>query len=157
MQTLQIDKTNAKKLYPNATAEFKIMFEDTFGKQFFSQKAIDRIKTFKDACEDQGIDPGTAVPYPNPGNDHEEAVNGVAQIFIIAKSLNGDWKANFKNTSQYKYYPWFKDSGSGSGLSYFVCVRWRTDTAFGGCPFFSCGGNGEDGGKQNISIYNKFL
>jgi|ERR1035437_1721844 hypothetical protein len=157
MQTLQIDKTNAKKLYPNATAEFKIMLEDTFGKQFFSQKAIDRIKTFKDACEDQGIDPGTAVPYPNPGNDHEEAVNGVAQIFIIAKSLNGDWKANFKNTSQYKYYPWFKDSGSGSGLSYFVCVRWRTDTACGVRLCYRDAETAEYAGKQFISIYNKFL
>lgn len=43
MKTLQIDEANARKLYPKATEAFKTMLEDSFGKDFFSQKITDRI------------------------------------------------------------------------------------------------------------------
>lgn len=46
MKNLQINEDKALKLYPNASAEFKQMLDDSFGKEFFSRKITDRVKTF---------------------------------------------------------------------------------------------------------------
>jgi hypothetical protein len=157
MQTLQIDKKNARTLYPKASPEFKQMLIDSFGQEFFSQKAIDRIKTFEDACEDQGIDRYNILPYKIPASEFEEAINGFAQMCIIAKSLNGDWVADLSNTSQYKYFPYFKRSGSGSALSYGDYVGWSAVTGCGVRLSYRDSETAEYAGKQFLSIYNKFI
>lgn len=51
-EILKITKSNARKLYPTASGEFKQMLIDTFGEQFFSQKITDRIKTYEDAVQE---------------------------------------------------------------------------------------------------------
>ena len=42
-------------------------------------------------------------------------------ISLIASAINGDWQADWDNTDQNKYYPWYwveeKESGSGVALS----------------------------------------
>ena len=48
METLKLDSANALKLYPSAPREIKEIFENTWGKDFFSGSITDRIKTFDD-------------------------------------------------------------------------------------------------------------
>jgi len=87
-----------------------------------SQNVTDRIKTFEDACEDQGLDPVKVLRYDKETTDAEE-INENAYIMLktIIKSLNGDWKADWSDGNQKKYYPWLKSLGSGLGLSFIDC------------------------------------
>lgn len=41
MKTIQISESNARRLYKEAPPEFKMILEDTFGKDFFSEDPAD--------------------------------------------------------------------------------------------------------------------
>lgn len=157
MKTLQIDEKKAKKLYPEASGEWKEILTDTFGEDFFKKKDFRDIKTFNDACEDQNIHPKSVLPYTSPSNADEEGLNTLAMMFVIARALNGDWKADFANGNQYKYYPWFKANASGSGLSCDGCGGWRSASGVGSRLCYKSSEIAEYAGKQFIDIYNKFL
>ena len=118
MQTLQIDKKNALKLYPTASTEFKQMLIDSFGEKFFSQKITDRVKSFEDACDILGISRDQDLITDTADE------TAYKQLKIIAKALNEGWEPNWDNSNEYKWYPWFyMDSASGFRLNgvYFYC------------------------------------
>lgn len=120
-------------------------------------KNIEVIKTFEDACEYAGLHPVAVLPFMNPTDAEEEALNAVRKMWIIARVLNGDWKADFKDNSQWKYYPWFKADKSGFGLSYGGYGRWTTVTDCGVRFAFKDEKTAKYAGQQFIDIYNKFL
>lgn len=101
VQQLVIGGKDARKLYPSASAEWKATFEATFGKEFFSQKITDRVKTFEDACEILGVDPDAVDNYSEPDE------KAYCMLKIIARALNEGWEPDYNNESQRKWYPWF--------------------------------------------------
>lgn len=111
MQTLQIDPAKAKKLFPSATKEFKEMLIDTFGEKHFIEKITDRIKTFDDACDVLGIDADDLLRDSDTADEQ-----AYKKLKTICKALNEGWQPNWQDQREYKYWPWFKMSGSG--LSY---------------------------------------
>lgn len=119
MKTLQIDEKKAKSLYENASPEFQAMLEDTFGKKFF--KSIqDRIKSYEDACCELGID-SEYLPEVNYCEPEDQAsIIAFYKLTIIARALNEGWKPNWKDSSEYKWFPWFKVNrdAAGVGCSY---------------------------------------
>lgn len=120
-----------------------------------SQKITDRIKTWEDACEMKGIDPIDSLPFPEPDNDFEEAINGTFQMFIIVDLLCEGWKPNYTNGNQYKYYPYFKYTDSGFGFSFSI---FEFEYSFVGARLvFPTRELAEYSGKQFKDIYNKFL
>jgi hypothetical protein len=54
---LTLQKSTAKKIYPDAPDWFKELLEENFGKDLFKKRSFEDIKTFEDACEELGIDP----------------------------------------------------------------------------------------------------
>lgn len=124
MKTLQIDEKEAKKLFKNASAEFKQILVDTFGEKFFSEKITDRVKTFEDACEIKGINP---LSLFHPSDTKDEIA--YKKIKIIAEVLNEGWKPDWTNHGEYKYYPYFEMNKTGFGFSYYF--TWRTATVVG--------------------------
>lgn len=102
MQTLKLTDDNARKLYKTAPSEMKAILEDSFTKEFFSQKITDRIKNYEDACNDQGLDPDEGVL-----TDDERAINNQIKLRIVIRSLNEGWKPDWNNSSERKWYPWF--------------------------------------------------
>lgn len=118
---------------------------------------IDHLKTWEDACQLKGIDPIDSLPFEEPKNDLEEAVNGNFKMYIIAELLCGDWVPNWSDTNEYKYYPYFKWSGSGFGFSYSSADYWGTGTHVGSRLVFPTEELAEYAGTQFINIYNKFL
>lgn len=106
MKTLTIDDKDAKKLYPTASTEFKTVLESTFGKDFFSDKITDRVKSFEDACEVLGIDPHQVWI---DGEDNDEVA--YKSLKVIVKALNEGWTPDWNNSNQPKYYPWFELKG----------------------------------------------
>ena len=85
-----------------------------------STDIVERIKTFEDACNELGITNAELVVSGEIENDFK-SVSAYQKLIIIARALNEGWVPDWKNDSQYKYYPWFNMS-SGSGLSYCACA-----------------------------------
>ncbi len=152
MQTLQIDEKNAKKLFVNASPEFKLMLTDTFGENFFNQKITDRVKTFEDACTETGDDP-----------EHEKFSTGdpddiaYQKLKVIAKALNEGKVLSFADSKQRKWYPWFEYSGSGFRfvVAGYVCTH--TSTAGGSRLCFNSEELAKYAGTQFIELYNQLL
>lgn len=124
-----------------------------------SLKITDRLKTWEDACNIKGIDPVKSLPYPKEKDKFEAAMNGIFQMFIITELLCEGWEADYSNTSQYKWYPYFKYQNKASGFG-FRASSSNFEFAGGFTSarlVFPTEQLANYAGKQFISIYNKFL
>lgn len=157
MTTLQIDNVKARKLYAKASDEFKSMLEDSFGKEFFSQKITDRIKTFEDACEVAQPSENVSILLNYNGVDKDMiGALAFAKLTIIARALNEGWTPDWSNSNQYKWYPYFEYK-AGFGFSYTRYDFWLTSTDVGSRLCFKNEELAKYAGTQFQSIYNDFL
>lgn len=124
-----------------------------------SVKITDRLKTWEDACSIKGIDPVKSLPYPKEKDKFEAAMNGIFQMFIINELLCEGWEADYANTSQYKWYPYFKYQNKTSGFGFYLSAYDGVypATGSGARLVFPYEQMANYAGKQFISIYNKFL
>ena len=113
------------------------------------------IKTFEDACSALGLDPETVIPdFSSFPEEDQKAMIAHAKLIIIAKALNGDWKPDWKDWNQIKYYPWFNMGGSsGSGFAYHVFGYWHSASTVGSRLGFKSREMAEFAGKQFESLY----
>jgi hypothetical protein len=87
-------------------------------------KITEKVKSFEDACQLQGLDAAVEIPFAEPKNDRQKALNAFAKLAIITPALNEDWVPNWDNRNEYKYSPWFdmrSESAGGSGLGFSFC------------------------------------
>ena len=94
--------------------------------------------------------------------EYRKPVIAQYKLNVIADVLNGDWKPDYTNRSQWKYFPWFevkanKKCLSGSGLSFYDTDCWTTNTAAGARLCFKDAETAEYAGKQFADIYKQFL
>ncbi len=68
---------------------------------------------------------------------------------------NGNWKPDWKDYSQWKYYPWFMANTSGSGLSYFAFDFSRTSAYVGSRLCLPSSELAEYVGKTFIKLYEQ--
>lgn len=123
MQQLVISGKDARTLYPSASPEWKTALETSFGKDFFSQKPTDRIKTFADACEVLGIDPGTV--WHNVDKPDEIAFKKLKVVVAALNYLANDckvWLPDYNNSREAKWYPWFYLNSPGFRRYVVLCV-----------------------------------
>lgn len=158
MTTLKIDGNKARILYPTATPEFKEMLIDSFGKEFFSQKITDRIKSYEDACADLGLDPED-LPFKNPKNNRQEADNAFHMLDVITESLLEGKKLDWEDSDQRKWYPVFNNYSSGSGFRFLGSnYVWSHSLADGGARLcVDTQEKADYSGNQFLPIWNKFL
>lgn len=116
MKTLQISENTARRLYQTESAEFKAMLDDTFGKDFFKQSIMDKVKTYEDACAELGEDPMNEESLRNLGFTKDEIV--YRKLKTIVRALNEGWVATVYDEDEYRYYPWFEHNGSSSGFAF---------------------------------------
>jgi hypothetical protein len=154
MATLTIDNDKARKIYPTASSEIKTILEQSFGKDFFSQKITDRVKTFEDACEVVGIIPDL---IELDGDTLDEIA--YKKLKVIVKALNEGWIPDWKDTNQYKYYPWFymDKTHSSSGFSFFFVGYYCTGSYVGSRLCFKSAALAEYAAKQFTGIYKEFF
>ena len=70
------------------------------------------IKSFEDACK--ALNRSTDLPdFSMAPEEDRQALIDHYKLTVIAKALNGDWKPDWNDSDQYKYYPWFYMDGSG--------------------------------------------
>jgi hypothetical protein len=120
------------------------------------------VKTFEQACESLGLDPVNIIPevsfYPE---DSRKAVVAMAKLLIINRALNGDWKPDWNNVEEYKYYPWWNmektdDNPSGFGL-YCVYYFHLSTSGVGSRLCFQTRSLAEHAAKHFIDLYRDML
>lgn len=156
MEDLKQVKIKAPKGYEidkeNSTFEV-IKFKKTAPKDI-----MERVKTFEDACETKGVSPEDELPYANPKNKKQKALNAVAMLWLIAEVLCEGWEADYNNSNQYKYYPYFKKvGGSGFGFSNAGCGCDYTRTYIGSRLCFPNEKLAKYFGTQFIDLHNIVL
>jgi hypothetical protein len=102
MKTLTLTEQDARKIYPHAPNELKVILENSFTKSFFQEKITDRIKTFEDACRETGESPHD-VKFSD-GTADEIAYK---KLKVIIKALNEGWEPDWNKSLQPKWRPWF--------------------------------------------------
>ncbi len=155
MKALQIEATKAKQLYPSASTEFKAMLEDSFGKDFFSGKITDRVKTYADACVELGIEPETDESLSKLGFTKDEIA--YRKLKVIVKALNEGWEPDWTNDNQYKYYPWLVYSDSSAAFRFYDTYYTYTSTYVGSRLCFKTRDLAAYAGTQFINMYNDYL
>jgi len=106
MKQLQIEDSKARSLYITATIELKEILEDSFGKDFFSGKITDRIKTYEDACSELGETPLNELELKDLGFTKDEI--NYRKLKTVTKALNEGWVPNWNNSDQSKWVPYFR-------------------------------------------------
>lgn len=116
MKTLQISEQKARELYKSGSSELKSILEESFGKDFFSQKITDRVKTYEDACRELSMNPLDKNKLIGFGfTKHDIAYQ---KLVTIIKALNEGWVPDVCDSSVYRWYPWFKTNGSPSSFAF---------------------------------------
>lgn len=116
MKTLQISEQKARELYKNGSQELKTILEESCGKDFFSQKITDRIKTYEDACEELDTKPLDENQLMELGlTKHDIAYQKLATII---KALNEGWEPDVCDSDVERWYPWFRPNGSASCFAF---------------------------------------
>lgn len=151
MEILQIEKTTAKKLYPEAPDWFKSILIETFGKKYFEKKKFNEINTFLDACAELDI---LQTDVFNEKDTTDEIA--YKKLKIIAKAINQGWIPDWNNTDQKKWYPWFRMS-SGFGFDFTYYDYAGANTGVGSRLCFETKEKAEYAGKQFEEIYKQLL
>lgn len=156
MQTLtkkrkiKVSRASVLSAYHKADENSRATLHSIFGEEVFSQKITDLVKTFDDALEITGKtwNPPAGLP------DH---VIYYWQLTIIAEALNGDWEADWSDSSQQKHYPWFYNYTAGVG---FVATRYAygsSGTCLGSRLCFKSEELARYAAEQFRDIYHGFL
>jgi hypothetical protein len=147
---VMIDEKDARKQYPAATPEWKATLETTFGKEFFSQKITDRVKTFADACEVLEIDQDDIW---DESDDQDEVA--YKQLKVIVRALNEGWEPNYNNSNERKWYPWFyMDKPAGFRLD--VCFYGVAGTTVGARLVFKSEELARYAATQFLGLYSSY-
>ncbi len=116
-----------------------------------------KIKTFEGACKALKLNPKTVLPDVNGMPEHhQKSIISHAKLVIIAEALNEGWKPDWKNSDEWKYYPWFR-MFSGSGLAYLVCDHLYSGSAVGSRLCFKTSELAEYAGKQFKKLYEDYF
>lgn len=154
-KTVQIEEQTARRLYPTASPEFKSMLEDSFGKDFFTQKITVRIKSYLDACAELGEEPLSESQLKSLGFTDDEI--DYRKLKTITRAYNEGWEADYNNANQQKWIPWFVFSPSGVRFndSYYDCSFAGAGRAARLC--FKDKATSDAAGETFTELYAKFI
>lgn len=158
--SIEIEEDIILKGYNQANLKQKLLLEKYF--KINTPKDLTKIlKTWKDVlkyAKEKGY--SFNLPYSEKTQVKEEiSLNALCKIHLLAKVFNEDWVADFKNSNQYKYYPWFEKKSSGwvfDGVSY---CRASSSVGWGALSYFKSLEivNYICTNKEFVDIYNEYL
>lgn len=155
MATLKADKEQVLGIHRTGSPEVKRAFETVFINVFPFEAMAEGV-TFEDYCNHLGKDPRDYDDsrMSNPIDIMLINLRKIAEI--IAPVLNGDWKPNWNNDSEKKWYPWFY-MGSGFRFRCADCVCTYSRGGGGSHLVFKDDTRAVFAGKNFASIYEKTL
>jgi len=111
-----------------------------------------KVKTYSEVCKHLKEQELTSCDFS--GEDGKKLLN-FSKIKQLERFYNQGWKANWNNSNEYKYYPYFtKSSGGGSIGSYCYCVG---VSFFGAVGFYKTSEIATFVGKTYKDIYTGLL
>lgn len=148
--TIPIHQTKAIAAFNNADENGKKLLTDLLGKENLVPKNIrDLVSDFNDILRLANCTMGSLI---NPNDTPDEIAYKQAKLISLVYN-NGD-VLDPMNTKQNKYFPWHEiDPKSGSGLLYYDCVYWFSDSIVGVRLCFVRREDAIDAGKKFIDIY----
>lgn len=87
------------------------------------------IKSYEDACKVLGVQPISENAVAAFPAEDRKSMLAYHKLTIIARAINGGWKPDWNNRSQYKYYPVFYYENAG--LSFAAYAASGTFARFG--------------------------
>ena len=120
-------------------------------------KDPNRIKTYEDACAELGVEPINEESFRQLGFEEYEIIGRKLEIITLA--LCEGWNADFSDTEQAKYIPWFKyDIVSGAFV--FNASSYSSSTATAGDAARFCFPErkiSDYAGEQFSELYTQYL
>lgn len=118
------------------------------------RKITEVIKTFQDALDYTGetlqqFEARTAHDTPD-----EKAYK---KLKVIVLALNEGKPMDYKNTDEWKYFPWFNAVVSGVGFSYYHCGCDRSYSGVGARLCLRTSALARYAGQQFLSEYNEYI
>ena len=113
-----------------------------------------QIKTFPTACKALKLNAKELLAkWASNGDTKDEIAYKMLKIFI--KAINGDWEADFDNTDQCKYYPFFYRKSKCFVLHsvYYYC----DDTHVSSRLCYETRDKALHGAKYGLKMYNGYL
>ena len=127
-------------------------------------KNLDQLKTFSDASKLLKLDPKKVIPdFKNFPTRDRKAMVAHAKLVVIARAANKignggkEWKPDWSNPKQYKYYPWFYLDGGSSGFRFYDCDYWHSFSLVGSRLCFVTPDVSEYVAKQFIDLYKAYF
>ncbi len=127
-------------------------------------KELKNLKTFEDACKIEGLDPEKVIPDFScyPVQDHS-AMIAHAKLVIIARAANRlankgvEWKPDWTNNNQWKYYPWFEMYRGSSGFRFGDFDLWHSYSYVGSRLCFLSREVGEYVATTFLDLYRSYF
>lgn len=76
------------------------------------------IKSYEDACKVLGIQPISENAVAAFPKEDRKSMLAYHKLTIIARAINGGWKPDWNDRTQYKYYPIFYYENAGLSFAY---------------------------------------
>lgn len=128
------------------------------------QSIVERIKTIEDAYAEKGLVRADEIPFANPKNGKQEAVNAVMDAFQLVEAYNEGWEPDWDNSNEPKYELWWdmrsnklKTSAVGSGFSLLAVDYGRSLTIVGSRLVFKKRELGRDAAERFIEVFKAFM
>jgi hypothetical protein len=118
-----------------------------------SKSVTERIKTVHDVLVDNGF---TARRFECEFAGLTEDEIAYRILKMLAKSLNEEWKPDWNNPYQRKYYVRFQMDGS-SGFRFNDCDHWCLHSGVGSRLYFKSHALAEHAGTHFTDVYKKFM
>ena len=116
---------------------------------------MESIKTVEDALKRTEM-PATPEFQEVP-EEMRDYFKAVYQAVVITKALVADWKADWKDSNQYKWYPWFRMSSGGFVFTDTYYVITYSYAGFGSRLCFPTDEMAEYAGKQFTEVYSRII
>jgi hypothetical protein len=161
METLQVNKIDALKMYQTADENGKTLLKELFGEQI-DAKITDKVKTFDDACKVLNVNATElAVIFSSPiltstilASD-TASIKAYTKLILITRALNEGWEPDWDDDDEYKHYPWFYMQDSGFRLIDVDCHY--TYSGVGSRLCFKSEELAQYAAKQFLDLYEVFM
>jgi ribonucleotide monophosphatase NagD (HAD superfamily) len=123
----------------------------------FPKDTTKHIKSYNDACFVLGIEPENDDELTKLGFTKDEI--SYRKLKTITRALNEDWRPDWTNSNEYKYWPWFVYDGASAGFAYAnaSAAASHTSAAIGSRLCFKTRELAAFAGTQFIDIYNDLI
>lgn len=121
---------------------------------------MNEIKTFEDACKAINLDPTKLPDFSVMPEKHQKALLAHAKLILIAEALNGDWKPDWNNDDEYKYFPWFdmeKSESNEEGFVLYYVIYAYSGTYVGSRLCFKSREIAQYAGTQFKDLYKDYM